>query len=1180
MQKLKTYLQRNASTICILVALLLFTASLLINTSAQNADHVAQRVSHRLEKRMEVLDGFMQKAMEEDHEKWLILEDLPEDMVIYRYVYDTIQSWCNQFPVINDNISSRLIYQRLSNLRPNIDSPLSRIGEKAKYINLGQKWYLIKSISDGAGCKIIAGIEISDMMAASLRRSDNGTNRHLKIPANLHIYPISYCGGSPVSFEGEDIFKLIADTVQESPFLSNSTMRWFALLFAMLASCFYLLEHRTLRTYFTNVAILISFTVIAYIWGTQMKNSSEIFSPTIYAGSEFLYSFGALMLINFSIFLIVGCSFTVRGIFLRKALTDGRKSFIIYGSAITGSILAIATHSWFSLKSLIMNSNISLELYMWQNISIYTVMVYISYTGLMLAILFLGQMLMPIIYKNHHKKFNLFSNKFIIFFAIACGIYFTAVTGILGLKKEHDRLMVTASKLAVDRDLGLELQLLNMEENIAKDPYIAVFSTLGQSNNMIFNRLTENYMPRISQAYTITVATCDANDIKSQREFDKIIARGTPISYDSKFIYIYDANGRSGYAGQFYYYNPQKGIKRVLIELYPKSYREDKGYYSILGRYAQPEDKVIPNYYSYAKYVEGVLVSYKGDYAYPTVISTVIRKNENNTYRVNGFIHFAKKVADNEIIVISRNVKTANAIFVTGSYLSLILYLVIYLISPRRKTRRTIFKRNYFRSSMTVVLCTAIILALAVMTFMSITFVSKRNELNTGKMMTAKINTIQTMFAAECLNAENWMDLNTLQTDNIIKNIGTSTESDITLYTPEGKVFKSTTPDVFQKHVMGSRMDQDAYYNIKYMNHRFYIHSEKFEGYMYNAIYAPIFNAKNKMVAIINSPYNDHSYDLRMDAMFHAASIINLVLILIVLTIFISTTIINAMFKPLVEIGNRMTNTNIHLFEYIIYKRNDEISSIVDAYNRMVHDLKESTKQLTKVERDKAWSEMARQVAHEIKNPLTPIKLEIQRLIRLKQKNDPSWEDKFDKVAAIVLEHIDILTDTANEFSTFAKLYTEEPVEMNIDKALRDQLVIFDNKENIKMEYIGLTDATVMAPKSQLIRVFVNLITNAIQAIEQNTDDGKGRINIYLRNSIRDGYYDIVFEDTGPGVNEDNLSKLFKPNFTTKSGGSGLGLAICWNIVKKCQGEITYQRSPILKGACFTVRLPKMESRI
>ena len=134
---------------------------------------------------------------------------------------------------------------------------------------------------------------------------------------------------------------------------------------------------------------------------------------------------------------------------------------------------------------------------------------------------------------------------------------------------------------------------------------------------------------------------------------------------------------------------------------------------------------------------------------------------------------------------------------------------------------------------------------------------------------------------------------------------------------------------------------------------------------------------------------------------------------------------------------------------------------------------------------------MARQVAHEIKNPLTPIKLEIQRLIRLKQRKDPSWEEKFDKVAAIVLEHIDILTDTANEFSTFAKLYSEEPVVVNLDNILRDQLVIFDNRDNIRITYFGLEGAEVLAPKPQLIRVFVNLITNAIQAVEIRQKDNK-----------------------------------------------------------------------------------------
>jgi nitrogen fixation/metabolism regulation signal transduction histidine kinase len=249
----------------------------------------------------------------------------------------------------------------------------------------------------------------------------------------------------------------------------------------------------------------------------------------------------------------------------------------------------------------------------------------------------------------------------------------------------------------------------------------------------------------------------------------------------------------------------------------------------------------------------------------------------------------------------------------------------------------------------------------------------------------------------------------------------------------------------------------------------------------------------------------------------------------------------------------------------------------------MVKELKDSTMKLAQAERDKAWSQMARQVAHEIKNPLTPIKLEIQRLIRLKQNNNPKWEEKFDQVAAVILEHIQILSDTANDFSTFAKLYTEEPVLVDLDKTLKDQLVIFDNKDNIRFTYIGMEEAYVMAPKPQFIRVLVNMITNAIQAIEINQrelgENGEepvgGHIIICLRNSSKDGFYDITIEDNGPGVKGENLDKLFTPNFTTKTGGTGLGLAICRNIIEKCGGEIRYQKSFGLGGACFIMTIPK-----
>ena len=281
--------------------------------------------------------------------------------------------------------------------------------------------------------------------------------------------------------------------------------------------------------------------------------------------------------------------------------------------------------------------------------------------------------------------------------------------------------------------------------------------------------------------------------------------------------------------------------------------------------------------------------------------------------------------------------------------------------------------------------------------------------------------------------------------------------------------------------------------------------------------------------------------------------------------------------------GKKMNVADIHDLKLIRYTREDEISSLVDAYNKMVMDLSESTRQLAQAERDKAWSQMARQVAHEIKNPLTPIKLQIQRLIRLKEKNNPAWEERFDEVSAVVLEHIDILTETANEFSTFAKLYSEEPVLLDLDKTLKDQLLIFDNKDDVRISYLGMENAYVMAPKPQLIRVFVNLITNAIQAVEimqkEASENGEekpaGRVVISLRNSTKDGYYDIVFDDSGPGVHEDNLNKLFTPNFTTKSSGTGLGLAICRNIIEKCEGEIRYQRSFALGGASFIVTIPR-----
>ena len=237
---------------------------------------------------------------------------------------------------------------------------------------------------------------------------------------------------------------------------------------------------------------------------------------------------------------------------------------------------------------------------------------------------------------------------------------------------------------------------------------------------------------------------------------------------------------------------------------------------------------------------------------------------------------------------------------------------------------------------------------------------------------------------------QEWQEMQSQDFASAVESIGNTTKSDMTFYTPSGLVFQSTSPEVFEKMILGCRIDQDAFYNITYLNQRYYIHAEEAVNVGYWSLYAPIVNESGKLLAILNIPYTEKSYDFRRETFFHALMILNIFLLLLIASLLLSTKEVKLMFAPLVERGKKMNVAHVHNLEYIKYDRQDEITSLVEAYNRMVKDLSDSTMKLAQAERDKAWSQIARQVAHEIKNPLTHIKLEIQRLIRQKQKNNPT----------------------------------------------------------------------------------------------------------------------------------------------------------------------------------------------
>ena len=1179
MMRNSVFIKRRLPLLILFIAFSLFMLSMVGNSSENETVEIARKASARLHKRLAKLETFAMEATSGDDEG--CLEGLPDDMVIYKYENDSLKSWSNQFPIINDDISPRLTVQRLTSYSNRVSSPLSDVTETVSYMNLGPKWYVVKSFNPQPNVKIIAGVEVKNNLIEELNSSENGTNPHLKISGRYVVEPVNSSSGAPVVIDGVPLFNVLYDTGQMSHFFDNSLLRWTALGLLALATLLFLFGHRSVKVYLMVVGSLTALFIVAFAWGGQMINSYELFSPTIYADGQFLFSLGALILINSYITILYVCTYMIRqniADIIRGDKKYRRRRLVVYGIICALAAAGTLVYTHMTLKSLILNSNITMELYRGNDLVHYTALVYVSYTGILFCLVLLLQSMQPIVRETLGIRYDMFKIRNLSIFALLCAIYFTAIAAVLGFRKEQDRVTVWANRLAVERDLGLEIQLRSVEEPIASDQLIATLIRIDNAQTMILNRISDYYLSRTRQGYNISVSIFRDNDRNGLAYFNNILRTGAPIASGSNFLFMTDANGRSRYVGTFVYYSKEDGLMRLLVELEPESNREDRGYYSILGQFSNPGGINIPALYSYAKYTSGNLISYKGNYPYPTVSPEA--EGNGDITRSNGHVHFRHMVGDEEMIIVSRPQRGAMVYFTSLSYLFLFLCALLYVFSKKEKKNKG-FRRNYFRTRINTILFISSFMILVSMTTISVLFVYKRNEANMNDLMSTKITTIQALVS-------NLMrqDLRGQDFASVLESIAATTKSDITLFTPDGKVSVSTTPEVFEKMILGSRIDQDAFHNICHENQRYFIQREKIDDYSYWSMYAPVFNDEGDMIAIISSPYTDKNYDFRREAFFHAALIVNLFILLLIASLLFSTREVNSMFSPLLEMGKKMNVADVHNLEYIIYKRDDEISSLVEAYNRMVRDLSDSTKQLAQAERDKAWSQMARQVAHEIKNPLTPIKLQLQRLIRLKMNNNPKWEEKFDEVSAVILEHIDILTETANEFSTFAKLYSEDPVLIDLDKTLKDQLVIFDNKDNISIRYIGMEEAYVMAPKPQLIRVFVNLITNAVQAVEisqkeaveRGEQPGEGKVCIYLRNSIKDGYYDIVVDDNGPGVSEENQDKLFTPNFTTKSSGTGLGLAICRNIIEKCEGEISYQRSFTLGGASFTVTLPKYQA--
>jgi nitrogen fixation/metabolism regulation signal transduction histidine kinase len=339
----------------------------------------------------------------------------------------------------------------------------------------------------------------------------------------------------------------------------------------------------------------------------------------------------------------------------------------------------------------------------------------------------------------------------------------------------------------------------------------------------------------------------------------------------------------------------------------------------------------------------------------------------------------------------------------------------------------------------------------------------------------------------------------------------------------------------------------------------------------YISAYVPLLNSENRFLAYLNLPYFTQSGALTQDVTNLVMAVINIYLILLLVILLVSVILADRITQPLRMIQNRIARLSLSKEnEMIQYDRSDEIRGLVEEYNYMVRELEKSAQLLAQSERESAWREMAKQIAHEIKNPLTPMKLNVQHLQRTIDagKSDP---EMIERISATLIEQINSLSAIANEFSDFAKMPRARNERINLVTNLKNLLQLYENssRAEVTLELGDYKKVFIFADKEQLSRVFINLVRNGLQSIPETR---KGKIRIQLE-VMDNSMARVMISDNGKGIPAGIKDRLFQPNFTTKSGGMGMGLAISHNIVRSLGGRIWFE-TELEKGTTFYVELP------
>lgn len=1202
------------TSILVLIATLFiqpFATSL--NLYRPNVGRVEKIIENRLHKNQQYAN-LLAKAMEEKqpHEAFQQLVDFHQkhlkgdnvELVVYRN--DSLLFWSSNIDFMPDTANVQV-----------------RVLKKDSF------YYLSQCVrAKNARMVFLVGFYVEYPYQNKLLR--NGFTSDFSFIKDYKVSQELAYGAIPIRAQGVEPFYLVPiDTLQQKSYNNyKPILQWVAIalfylgIFTLFNTSHFKKKH-LLRS-ISLAAIIITTRALCIQFKFPQNTNSQLFGPELFAHTAISPSLGDFLVNSITIFVLVVLVYQ-----FVVAYCSHKKGC---GNLVIATVSAMAIWAGFtyidrSVASLVMHSTLQLETYRIFSINIYSMIGYlalsfiictsllIAYTWFRLFFRAIGtkrtcQILIStfalfiiayitlsnsqtailcccmaimvvgifLIYsRSRAKGFTL--NWVIVVIAIISG-YSVASISKTETQKDNSIRKVLAINLSSERDPLAELLIAQISQRLNTDALVRLYvRNIGTYNTNLYEYLRKNYFKDYLNKYELRATVCQPSSMVYNNKgqlvtyntyFNELIENyGATIPF-SRFYYLNMQNGTISYVGTITYSYGNE-VRNLYIELNSRPNWEMLGYPELLIEGNNPQRKLYG--YSYAKYHRGKLVNQGGDYSYPLNFSmSTFGNNQYHNFIQDDYDHLVYHGSKTDAILISRKLgeplnTTASLVYSIAFFLLInALLLKLSRVPVQLAVRKPSFKNRVKWAMGIIIVLSMLLVASATIIYCTRSF-EQRIHKNLGEKLMSV--TLELYHDVPLLNdIENNIDG---LTDRLI-DLSNVFYSDINIYDTTGMLIVTSRPEIFDKDLMGERMNSKAWNEIFFRNSQKFVGRESIGGISFLSAYVPIIGSNNRTAAYLNLPYFTKEEELKDELYSLIIAIFNIYALLSIFAFGLAMVISTQITRPLELIRDKIRKVDIssNHNDLIEYSGNDEVGQLIGEYNRMVQELDHSARELAKTQREGAWREMARQVAHEVKNPLTPIKLSLQYLVKAKKEGTPDWDQLFARFAQSLDEQVNTLAKIASEFSAFAKLPMAKVDDLNLLTTLNDVMTVFSgyNDSNIHIELVNRTktDPIIRADRDQIIRVFNNLVLNAIQSIEK----GKQGLVLVVVAITSSQKVRVEVIDNGSGIEPDVLPKLFIPNFTTKSSGTGLGLAISREIVETFGGTIGVMNNP-KSGATFYV---------